>query len=183
MSLFETYMTDVTDKGTCHSYIENYYTKKFDSLKDKNITLLEIGIERGASIKLWKKWFTDIQIYAFDINKDAIGKLAGIKNVTGFCQDAFNEESLNFFNNDFFDIIIEDGPHTLESQIFAAKHWVKKLKVGGFMIIEDIQNPDGFVPQIIASIENKENYGVMYYDLRPFKSRYDDYILEITRIK
>jgi phosphoribosylpyrophosphate synthetase len=55
--------------------------------------------------------------------------------------DAFNKKSVSELETkhpDGFDIIIEDGPHTLESQIFAVQNYTQLLKDGGILIIEDV---------------------------------------------
>ena len=57
---------DKTDKNSTHSYIELYenllHNKQFTA---KNI--LEIGIQRGGSIKLWHDYFINATVYALDI--------------------------------------------------------------------------------------------------------------------
>ena len=51
VELFENkiYSTDKQD----HNYLQ-YYDEWFKQYKDKKIALLEIGVENGHSIKLWK---------------------------------------------------------------------------------------------------------------------------------
>ena len=39
-----------------HHYFE-IYEENFRKYKDKDITLLEIGVFRGASLKMWKEYF------------------------------------------------------------------------------------------------------------------------------
>ena len=175
----------ISDKGTDHSYIQNYYCNKFTPLKYNPIVMLEIGVYKGQSLRLWKEWFTNGIFYCIDIDDNFIKKLQ--KNdptIKSFTADAYTKEVVNKFEDNFFDIIIDDGPHTLESQLFSIKNWIKKLKVGGLLIIEDIQNFE-YVDQLVASIPQNESmqFSSFYYDLRTVKNRYDDILLEITRIK
>jgi hypothetical protein len=52
-----------TDKTTRHNYIE-HYDNYFSKFKNTSINLLEIGIKKGGSIKLWREYFSkDSKIY------------------------------------------------------------------------------------------------------------------------
>jgi len=174
-----------TDKGTAHDYIEGYYSEVFSPIREKNINLLEIGVALGYSFDLWRGWFPNASLVSIDIetSQHVIDRINTVHNSKGFVQDAFTQKTLDLFEDNFFDFIIEDGPHSVETQLFASTNWVNKLKVGGKLIIEDIQNPDHDVPLIIAPVENNTNYEIKLFDLRPNKGRYDDYIIEITKLK
>lgn len=183
MELKEYYFLDsikkITDKGWCHGYIEHYYTYKFSDLKNKPMVMLELGVDYGQSIKLWSEWFENTFIYGIDINSESIRKIENLRMVKGIVGDGYTNEMVDKFDDNFFDIIIEDGPHTLNSQIFAAKNWVKKLKKNGFLIIEDIQE-EAHVKLLVEAIP--PNYAYRAIDLRSTKNRYDDLILEITKL-
>ncbi len=174
----------VSDKGTDHSYIQQYYCKKFTPLKNTPIIMLEIGIYKSQSLRLWKEWFTNSFIYCMDVDQTFVEKANTIPNVKAFNLNAFDKPALNLFNDGFFDVIIEDGPHTFETQRFAVANWSKKLKKGGTLIIEDIQSID-WIEFLVKAIPNEENAAFEYklFDLRSVKNRYDDILLEITRIK
>jgi hypothetical protein len=55
----------LTDKNTSHSYLQTYHnilqSRRFSS---KNI--LEVGIQRGGSLKLWNDYFVNANIYGID---------------------------------------------------------------------------------------------------------------------
>lgn len=182
-NLVECYHSEATDKGTWHSYIEGFYAYRFTEFKDKPVKLLEIGVDKGSSIKLWKRWFThpDATIIGLDINAAGIEVVNQIPGAFGYCLDAFTTKALDMFPNNFFDFIIEDGPHTLETQIFAVNNWTKKLKVGGKLVIEDVQNPDHDESEIWQAFKDRDLYEIKSHDWRRQKNRYDDYIIEITR--
>ena len=174
----------ITDKGYLHSYIDEYYTRKFADLREKPLVLLEIGIANAQSIRLWSEWFTQGFIYCLDVEPTYVEKAKVIPNVKAFNLNAFDKPALDLFGDGFFDFIIEDGPHTLDTQLFAVSNWSKKLKKNGCLIIEDIQSIDWIEP-LVKAIPNEENAAFEYklFDLRSVKNRYDDIILEITRIK
>lgn len=168
-----------TDKGTTHDYINGYYNKVLTPLKNKQINFLEIGIYDGESIGFWRAWFDSANIFGLDPTRELFWKWCNsLPNVKIEEIDAYTQKALDMFDDGFFDFIIDDGPHTIESQLFSVKHWTKKLKVGGILAIEDIQLEDHI--KIIVS-EMPSNYVSNIYDIRKNKNRYDDIIIEFIR--
>jgi cephalosporin hydroxylase len=181
-----------TDKNTCHSYIP-VYQKLFESKKYDTNNILEIGIgepkqnkENGGSIKLWHDYFSNSTIYGLDIhdisdvNEEIIDKQR-IKLYTSV--DAYDTtfiENTFIKNNIQFDILIDDGPHTLDSMIFFVKHYLPLLKDDGVLVIEDI--PDMNWTQILKenTPEDLRQY-VKCFDLRSIKNRWDDIMFVIQK--
>ena len=166
-----------TDKNTTHDYINGYYCDEFTPIKNKNLKILEIGIWEGGSLQVWDSWFTNTEIQAVEINKRKwIYKPEHIK-VTN--KSGYSEDTLNLFEDNYFDYIIDDGPHNVESQIFAIKNWLSKIKIGGKLVIEDVQGSSSLKKLEEVCINNKLNYKIV--DLRKNKGRFDDLIIEITK--
>ena len=93
--------------------------------------------------------------------------------------DAYTEEVVDSLPS--FDIIIDDGPHTIESQIKCLEFYLPKLNDGGVILIEDIQKYE-----YIETLEEKyKELGgdkeVEFYDLRNIKRRYDDLIVVFAK--
>lgn len=174
-----------TDKNSYHSYIKNFYEKEFEPYKESKIDLLEIGIETGGSLKLWKEYFLNSKsIVGVDISDEKIDpKYKNIDGVSVNIGDAYDKTFSNKF--DKYDIIIDDGPHTLESQIKSIEFYLPKLKQNGLFIIEDIQSVEHFdilideSKEICESIDNQFEYCVECIDLRDNKGRWDDLIFLI----
>jgi hypothetical protein len=83
------------------------------------------------------------------------------------------------YADNHFDYIIDDGPHTLESQIYSVENWIHKVKDGGKLIIEDIASTEA-----LQELIKHTNYPYKIVDLRQSApNRFDDLILEITKIK
>lgn len=183
--LNEGYEKGGTDKNTCHSYIENFYEKEFSFYKEKNISLLEIGIETGGSLKLWKEYFLNSKsIIGVDIDDDKIDqRYKNIDGVMMYFGDAYDEKFSKKFKT--FDIIIDDGPHTLESQLKSIEIYLPKLKQNGLFVIEDVQNVECFdslidtSKKVCESIDNQIEYKVECIDLRDKKGRWDDLLFLI----
>ncbi len=114
-----------TDKGTTHDYIAAYYDKEFTPIRDKEIRLLEIGTGEGWSIDLWSKWFTKAEIIGLD-DKNGTWQWAKLNHPDWLLEDnrvkvricdGYSDATLSEYEDDSFDYIIDDGPHTVESQL------------------------------------------------------------------
>lgn len=93
--------------------------------------------------------------------------------------DAYSDEYVNKFLNDYFDYIIDDGPHTLQSQLSFIDLYYPKIKKGGKLIIEDIQSNSDL--NAIEERLQELKYKYKIFDLTANKGRYDDILIEITK--
>lgn len=164
----------ITDKGDTHNYIRGYYSDEFSSLQNAPIKLLEIGLAHCGSAKLWRDWFVNGEIHIIEYDPNLIKEVEGV-NIT--LASAYEQETLDKFADNYFDYIIDDGPHTLESQIYAVEKWIDKVKPGGKLIIEDIASTEA-----LNELINRTTYSYKVIDLRETSyKRFDDLILEITK--
>ena len=185
MSLEEIVDNLKTDKNTVHSYLP-LYQKLFIGKKETANNVLEIGIYNGGSIKLWNDFFTNANIYGLDIMDSKY-----------ICDEIKNKEkiilytSINAYDNFFFtinflnkkkkfDIILDDGPHTLDSMKKFIKLYSQIMTDDGILIIEDIQS--WFWIDILKKEvpEHLQKY-IKIYDLRSNKNRYDDIVFTIDK--
>jgi hypothetical protein len=119
------------------------YQLLFAQYKNKFLNIAEIGIEEGASLKTWSKFFTTCKIYAFEIFDHKIEncKNMNIPNVIFTKTDVDDIDSLHKSFSDtsvLFDIIIDDSSHIIKHQNNIIQTVSKYLKPGGMLIIEDI---------------------------------------------
>jgi cephalosporin hydroxylase len=131
------------DKNTYHSYIKDVYEEYFFEFRDDKINLLEIGVATGSSLRLWREYFSKAKIYGLDIFQNQNHRKIAqsliddpLKDVTLHIGNAYDKEVSNKLPD--MDLIIDDGPHTYESQIAAIRYYLPKLKTNGYMFIEDI---------------------------------------------
>lgn len=164
--------TQGTDKNTTHSYVEGFYEEAFKSYKDKPISILEIGIARGDSLLLWDSYFIhNTLIFGLDNHDQRRSEVVEHSKIKSFIVDAYQQSIPERLPN--FDIIIDDGPHSEESQCFAINHYLPKVNVGGMFIIEDIQKESSI--EVFKNIlPNKYKDKCKFVDLRSIKHRYDD---------
>lgn len=174
-----------TDKATWHSY-DGLYEEKLSQYIDKEVSLLEIGVQYGGSALLWHDFLPLSKLVFIDVRDQVHPNIWTNMDKNRYdyhIMDAFNEQSVNQLKLQYpegFDIIIEDGPHTLESQIFTIKNYVPLLKEGGILIIEDIQNFE-YGKTLIDSIGDLEHKSIEFVDLRHIKNRYDDLLIVVKK--
>jgi hypothetical protein len=138
------------------------YTELFEPIRDNQMNLLEIGIgtiirgaqssmantqiqnyKPGASLRVWKEYFSHALIYGGDIQEDTQFTEDRIQT---FLFDSTNKEECDGALNDMqFDVIIDDGWHKWEAQLSTITNLFSKVKVGGYYIIEDIEQGGGSV--------------------------------------
>lgn len=117
------------------------YEKYFQLLRNEPITFLEVGFLNGASAYMWQDYFTRARLYFIDINP---GCYEHARNLSNRCSlhivDQTDTQALITFADmvSEFDIIIDDGGHTMAQQIITFKALFPYLKPGGLYIVEDL---------------------------------------------
>ncbi len=134
-----------TDKADPHHSFDNLsyldvYEKYLSEYRDKNISLLEIGVRKGDSLRTWKSYFQDGEIFGVDIDPSTkkseekrIRIEIGSQDDIQFLKTCFGEDKK-------FDIIIDDGSHVNKMTITSFEYlFNKRLRPGGIYIIEDLE--------------------------------------------
>ena len=185
MSLISLVNNSKTDKNTRHSYLPLYELLLIDK-KETALNVLEIGIDRGGSIKLWSDFFTSATIYGLDImpNRKVWRNIKNKENIILYTStDAYNADFFNshfLYQNITFDVILDDGPHTLESMQQFIKLYSQVMATDGILIIEDIQDIS-WINILKEEVPENLKQFIKVYDLRPNKNRYDDIVFTIDK--
>jgi len=128
------YGTDKSSKG--HSYCQ-YYDMILTPIRKQPVKLLEIGIDKGASLLMWRDYFENGEIHGIDI-RDGYEYLNG---VTTHVVDQSSFADLFFFGEQYpyyFDIVVDDGSHMSSDMIKTFSLLFQYLKPSGYYIIEDL---------------------------------------------
>ncbi len=126
------YKTDKYEHGFIDVY-EPYFNDMTDS---KNV--LEIGVYFGESLKYLSDKFKNANIYGLDIEDKSQYNNEKIRT---YIVNQEDRDALNKFleeTNIEFDIIIDDGGHTMKQQQVSFGVLFKRLKQGGIYILEDL---------------------------------------------
>ena len=169
-----------------HEKYFHIYENILSNFKHKRIKLVEVGIENGGSLYIWKKFLPDAEIIGIDLNPKC----------KKFEKYGFNieigDQNLPEFWDEFFkkykdvDVIIDDGGHTNSQQINTVVSCVPHINDGGVLITEDVMcsylndfgNPNkysfiNFSKKIVDDINFK------FPKLGKFKFSLNDYIHSI----
>lgn len=133
-----------------HSYTPFYNTL----LKSRKLTIkkvFEIGIGNfetmgkwnpnyidGASLKMWKDFFPNAQIYGMDILPGAMIKEDRIETYTGNQDSQEDLDRILENTGKDIDLVIDDGSHRYYHQVFTCTHLMSVLKSDVLYIIEDV---------------------------------------------
>lgn len=138
-----------------------FYDHIFTPLKREPLALLEIGISGGWSLLLWDQYFTHKKriiigmdpLYAMcnknlseNELKKAKKRVEMFENTTEpqfsdrvhcIFEDAYTRSAVERWENESFDVIMDDGSHHPADKAFVIREYWKKVKRGGWLIIED----------------------------------------------
>lgn len=132
-----------TDKYAL-GYFDNFYDEFLAPMHGANLTMLEIGVKDAGSIKLWRQFFgPESTLYGGDINH--FKEVPGVISVIG---DLYSDFTAASFPKDYFDLIIDDGPHTPESFNALLDKYYSHLKPGGYIVIEDVIDKSWVAPLV-----------------------------------
>jgi predicted O-methyltransferase YrrM len=157
---------NVTDTRHCHPYTL-FYDGLFKNKKDEPLKIAELGILDGASLLMWKEYFTNANIYGFEYNDNLINNFKHNFNndrITLTNIDVTNKHSIiKAFGevNLLYDIIVEDTTHQFEDQIRVIENIYQYLKPGGILIIEDIfksYNENDYIDRLRPILGNFQDY-------------------------
>ncbi|MCC6323470.1 class I SAM-dependent methyltransferase [Candidatus Nomurabacteria bacterium] len=126
-----------TDKSSMWHNYTKLYALYFDPIRNEKLKILEIGVDKGYSVKAWKEYFPNAEITAIDIidlkhlEEERVNIITGSQNDVNF---------LGQVNKDYgpFDIIIDDGSHHNDDMKCSFEYLFPLLKKGGLYIVEDL---------------------------------------------
>jgi cephalosporin hydroxylase len=138
--LFDIFAAD-TNVHKWHHYFD-IYSKHFEAYRNRPIKMLEIGVFRGGSLRMWKEYFhPDSTIVGIDIDKSCKDHEIADRNVFVRIGSQADPEFLAKVNEEFgpFDIILDDGSHKTHHQnISFGALFRPALKDGGCYMVEDV---------------------------------------------
>ena len=155
--LMDFYGSDKGGKNNHHNYT-HFYSQIFYNKKEKIKNFLEIGLgtnnvevpsnmgKQGkplASLRAWRDYFINANIYGADIDK---GILKNEERIKTFFVDQTKPETIIKMFKDIgvakFDVILEDGLHEFNANICFFENSINFLAKDGIYIIEDVYYKD-----------------------------------------
>lgn len=154
-----------SDKSNHHEY--HYIYGSLFKNSETVTSILEIGLgtnnisipssmgkdgKPGASLRAFRDYFTNANVYGADIDKQILFQEDRIKTfyVDQTTPSTFAE--LDKSTEDSFDLIIDDGLHSPNANLAVLNFGIKKLKPNGWLVIEDIRDKSVPVWLVIAAL-------------------------------
>ncbi|MBU0829352.1 MAG: class I SAM-dependent methyltransferase [Gammaproteobacteria bacterium] len=115
------------------------YEKHFAAFRNRPIRFLEIGVFHGGSLQMWKNYFgPHAQIVGVDINpackefeEEGIAIEIGSQEDRGFLRELAAKYGP-------FDIVLDDGGHTMAQQIISFEELYHHVRRDGLYVCEDL---------------------------------------------
>lgn len=132
MTLDQIALKHGTDKSSnWHNYTE-IYARYFDHKRNEIKNVLEIGVFRGSSVKMWQEYLPNAQIYGVDIDPNC--KQYEGDRIKIIIADATKNFELSVKK---FDLIVDDGSHKNCDILNSFYLLFDSVAHGGYYIIED----------------------------------------------
>lgn len=192
------------DKGTRRHRYDRVYEPALEHLRDKEFNMLEVGILKGESLETHLEYFPKATLYAIDIfGRVPASDVPALKHErVKWCNcDSIAGPNANFekmVGDVKFDVIIDDGLHTHDSQRHTFENFVPYLNDDGIFFIEDVwpfdkmdaaqrqhswiqkHGADYSDAQYTKLLDAVNSYNVTFHDIRN-NFHPDTYIIEIKK--
>ncbi len=172
--IYQDHRGKVSDKWSLYL---SEYDRVFFEFQEREICILEIGIQNGGSLEIWARYFSNAKkIVGCDINADCyrltyedprVAVVVGDANLAG-------TEKIVLSHAQSYDLIIDDGSHRSSDIVKSFARYFKHLADGGLFVVEDLHcsywrefegglydpfSSIGFFKQL-ADVLNHEHWGL-----------------------
>jgi hypothetical protein len=120
-----------------HHYFDIYH-RHFAAFRDRQPTVLEIGVQNGGSLHMWKDYFgPGARLFGIDIDPACVDR--GPEGAKIFIGDQADPAFLNrvLAETGPPDIVIDDGGHMANQTIVSFQHLYLKMRTPGVYLVED----------------------------------------------
>jgi hypothetical protein len=122
-----------SDKGNIKHRYTPHYTRIVDDLgRHKPLSVVEVGVACGASLRMWANYLPNAKIEGFDIRSECASLCRDLQNVEITIADPRHVE------RHCVDLFIDDGSHIAEDIVGTFAHCQDWIAPGGYYVIEDL---------------------------------------------
>lgn len=124
-----------------HKWVDHLpvYERYFAPLRNTDVHMLEIGVFKGGSLEMWRKYFgPEATIFGIDIDPECAKLVDAPNQVRIGSQDdpAFLNSVVSEMGR--LDVVLDDGSHFADHQLASFQALWPLLEDGGLYIIEDM---------------------------------------------
>lgn len=136
--LAQQFETDKLPLGYLPLYLE--YIERQGIKRDAPVNILEIGTNKGSSLRTWAEYFPNAKVYGLDVTREyEVSDLLDHSRIITSIVDAGNPSALSReVGGMLYDFIIDDGSHEQSDQQVALGVLFRHLLRGGLYVIEDL---------------------------------------------
>src|SRR4051812_4333214 len=127
-----------TDKGVDFTSV---YHSLLSHLREAPLRLLEIGLYNGGSLRMWREYLRNATLHGIDVDRRTLAYELEIPGTKVRLGDQADARALRAFVDEVggsYDVILDDGGHTMEQQIVSFEVLFPHVVSGGVYIIEDL---------------------------------------------
>ena len=154
-------LRDIYDNLTLHcdkwSHYFDIYEQHFSKFVNKSPVVVEVGLYRGGSAEMWKKYFgPGATIVGIDVDKNVT------KYTTDGCIQVIGNQGDPDFWDEFLlqyphiDIFLDDGSHVVQHQIITLQKVWPHIKQGGVFMCEDTHT--SYWPEYGGGLKNPRSF-------------------------
>lgn len=168
-------LTQLAQKHNCdksgHGYMP-HYERHLPKTAER---ILEVGCEHGESLRMWRELYPNAEIHTIDLFENPLFAQEREIKEEGFIThkgDQFYKRTYETLDGKF-DLIIEDGSHRADHQLFTFNMLFEKhLKSEGLYVAEDMHccreeffrgQIVGFEDTLLSSLERKGSWFYALY--------------------
>jgi SAM-dependent methyltransferase len=138
LSLYRKHHGKISDRWS--SYLVQY-DRILWPWREKDVRLLEIGIQNGGSLEIWGEYFRNAtKLVGCDVDPLCAQLRYGDQRIAVVVADASSEEGFSQIQSHAasFDIVIDDGSHRSSHIVQAFARYFPLVAEGGLFIAEDL---------------------------------------------
>lgn len=139
MNLWHDFLTN--DGKIIHKWMHYFpvYERHFSGWRNRSLTFLEIGVARGGSLQMWRRFFGPLaRIVGIDIDPECrahegpgIFVRIGDQSDHGFLQSVVDEFGVP-------DIVLDDGSHRMEHVASSFEFFYRRMHKNAIYMVEDM---------------------------------------------
>ncbi|BDA47650.1 probable demethylmacrocin O-methyltransferase [Coccomyxa sp. Obi] len=131
-----------------HKWLQYFdiYHRYFSKFVGQEVHMLEIGVQSGGSLDLWRHYFGDkLYLYGVDINPYAKALFDNPPHTRIFTGDQQNRSFWAEFKSQVprIDIVLDDGGHAAQQQIASFEELYHFVSEHGVYMVEDVPPGSG----------------------------------------
>ncbi|HSS66740.1 MAG TPA: class I SAM-dependent methyltransferase [Gammaproteobacteria bacterium] len=127
------YGTDKVSHGFC-----TFYDRHLRTQRKRIAKVLEIGIFGGSSLYMWRDYFPNAVIHGMDLGPVNLDPVDRITTYVGDQEDRATLQAIIDNAGTDFDLIIDDGGHTMGQQQTSLGYLFPHVRPGGYYVVEDL---------------------------------------------